>query len=1638
MLVTAASGDGGYDGAGYGNASPWFPAASPYVVSVGGTALRKASSSRGWSEEVWTGSGSGCSSAEQKPAWQTDTGCPHRTDNDVAAVAAPETPVSVFLQGNWQLVGGTSAASPLVAGIEAHASAFAHTLPGADGFYSDPAARFDVTSGSNGECEIAYFCNAEAGYDAPTGVGSPNGALTLTALPPIAGTDSPTAVSGSGATLTGTVDPQGSETKYQFEYGHTTAYSKKTPEPPGSAGAGSERRSVTQTLSGLEANTVYHYRLVATNSRSETSDGEDTVFKTAAPTVSGVAPNVGSPNGGNQVTITGTNFVGVSAVKFGSQPATSVVVNSETSITANVPTEVAGNRTVDVTVTTPWGTTPTSAADHYTYERVLWSVTSLPIPSESATTELFGASCASSEYCVAVGRYQVPYTGYAEVWKTSKWSEQAIAKPAEGNESELWSASCTSATACTAVGDYDTKASSVKLPLAERWNGSEWSVQSVPAPSGAQETTLSGVSCPSASECFAVGHTKNSSGTVLPYAARWQNGTWVEQAVAIPPNSGAVTAFTSVSCGSGTFCMAVGYSNGEPGVIGSGVVLAERWSGSAWSIASPPNPSGASKAQITSVSCPTSNFCTAIGSALTSSWTSEIFRWTGSEWSTETTIPTPTGRQGGPAAVSCTSAQFCAAVGSYEVSPFHWVSLAETWNGTSWIVEQTLTRPGKYLGEPYTEGQGNQLNAVACSQASTCVAAGYLGIGAFGHQIAMTRGETLAPPTVTTGAAKATSYRTATLHGSITPNQWFTRYYFEYGPTTSYGAKAPAPDAKVSSETSAEEVQQTVLLPPGRTYHYRLVGHNEGSIAYGQDRTITMRSVSTVNGAPTLTSSIGSQGSGNGQLNGPQGAAIDSQNNLWVADGGNNRIEEFNEKGEYVSKFGSEGTGNGQFKGPKGPAIAPNGSLWVSDSGNGRIQKCSTTGECTSYGKGHLFEPTVLAVAPNGNVWVADPRYGRVEEFNEKGEFIREVTSVGDPAGVAVDAQGNVWVSNYTGNSVIELDGETGGTITQFGKSGSGNGTLNGPTAISVDANGDLWVVDDYNSARVQEFTPAGEYITHFGGGFYYPSALAVSSGFAYLEVGNSVQKWNIGAPTLTSSIGSQGSGNGQLNGPQGAAIDSQNNLWVADGGNNRIEEFNEKGEYVSKFGSEGTGNGQFKGPKGPAIAPNGSLWVSDSGNGRIQKCSTTGECTSYGKGHLFEPTVLAVAPNGNVWVADPRYGRVEEFNEKGEFIREVTSVGDPAGVAVDAQGNVWVSNYTGNSVIELDGETGGTITQFGKSGSGNGTLNGPTAISVDANGDLWVVDDYNSARVQEFTPAGEYITHFGGGFYYPSALAVSSGFAYLEVGNSVQKWNIGAPTLTSSIGSQGSGNGQLNGPQGAAIDSQNNLWVADGGNNRIEEFNEKGEYVSKFGSEGTGNGQFKGPKGPAIAPNGSLWVSDSGNGRIQKCSTTGECTSYGKGHLFEPTVLAVAPNGNVWVADPRYGRVEEFNEKGEFIREVTSVGDPAGVAVDAQGNVWVSNYTGNSVIELDGETGGTITQFGKSGSGNGTLNGPTAISVDANGDLWVVDDYNSARVQEFTPAGEYITHFGGGFYYPSALAVSSGFAYLALEDKVQKWAVVE
>ncbi|HWC83073.1 MAG TPA: peptidase S8 [Pseudonocardiaceae bacterium] len=172
VVLTASSGDGGF--------GVEFPAAAGSVVAVGGTSLTKSGSTRGWSETAWSGAGSGCSAVIAKPTWQKDTGCARRTVADVSAVADPNTGVAVFDStasggmSGWMEFGGTSVASPIIASVYALAGNAASANSAAT-LYADTGDLNDVTSGSNGSCGGTYLCTAKAGYDGPTGLGTPDG-----------------------------------------------------------------------------------------------------------------------------------------------------------------------------------------------------------------------------------------------------------------------------------------------------------------------------------------------------------------------------------------------------------------------------------------------------------------------------------------------------------------------------------------------------------------------------------------------------------------------------------------------------------------------------------------------------------------------------------------------------------------------------------------------------------------------------------------------------------------------------------------------------------------------------------------------------------------------------------------------------------------------------------------------------------------------------------------------------------------------------------------------------------------------------------------------------------------------------------------------------------------------------------------------------------------------------------------------------------------------------------------------------------------------------------------------------------------------------------------------------------------------
>jgi subtilase family serine protease len=170
IAITASTGDSGYQGASY-------PASSTYVTAVGGTTLKMSGTTR-VSETVWSGAGSGCSTSNTAVAPSSfNTGCAKRAMADVSAAADPNTGgLSTYSptsnrSSTWSQWGGTSESSPIIAAVYALAGGgYSNATP-----YAHASSLNDITSGSNGSCPTTQWCNARAGWDGPTGLGTPNG-----------------------------------------------------------------------------------------------------------------------------------------------------------------------------------------------------------------------------------------------------------------------------------------------------------------------------------------------------------------------------------------------------------------------------------------------------------------------------------------------------------------------------------------------------------------------------------------------------------------------------------------------------------------------------------------------------------------------------------------------------------------------------------------------------------------------------------------------------------------------------------------------------------------------------------------------------------------------------------------------------------------------------------------------------------------------------------------------------------------------------------------------------------------------------------------------------------------------------------------------------------------------------------------------------------------------------------------------------------------------------------------------------------------------------------------------------------------------------------------------------------------------
>jgi hypothetical protein len=469
-----------------------------------------------------------------------------------------------------------------------------------------------------------------------------------------------------------------------------------------------------------------------------------------------------------------------------------------------------------------------------------------------------------------------------------------------------------------------------------------------------------------------------------------------------------------------------------------------------------------------------------------------------------------------------------------------------------------------------------------------------------------------------------------------------------------------------------------------------------------------------------------------------------------------NRVETFNEKGEFQQAFGSEGTGNGQFKDPRGLTIDAKGDIWVADSGNDRVEELSESGEylgkfgAKGAGDGQLEAPSDLALASNGDVYLADTGNDRVEELGAKGEYLGQFGAVGAaggqfdaPTGLALDAKGDVLVTDSANNRVQELTSSGqfirawGAGVITAGASGTGDLATGSDEVTSV-------ITTEKAFLEGQTVTgsgiPAGTTITKVTTGVGAASTLTLSNPVTETKTGD----------VLTVA---EGAGNVPTNDQQTLAV-------KATGGTFKLGF-----ETTSPTAAATTGVLAFNATAATVQAALEALPNIGAGNVKVtggpgDETGSTPYTVTF-QGALADTKVAALSAESadltnssdtkgtaTAVITQEGASAFEVCTEAVSCIQGVASglpggMSTPGAVVVEpAGGDAYVTD-TGDDRVEKFGEKGEYLSQFGTNGGGDGQLNGPKALALDGKGDVLVLDSGND-RVESFSEGGEFLSAFG------------------------------------------------------------------------------------------------------------------------------------------------------------------------------------------------------------------------------------------------------------------------------------------------------
>ena len=310
------------------------------------------------------------------------------------------------------------------------------------------------------------------------------------------------------------------------------------------------------------------------------------------------------------------------------------------------------------------------------------------------------------------------------------------------------------------------------------------------------------------------------------------------------------------------------------------------------------------------------------------------------------------------------------------------------------------------------------------------------------------------------------------------------------------------------------------------------------------------------------------------------------------------------------------------------------------------------------------------------------------------------------PAGMAVDASGNIWVADFHSNGLSKL-GPTGAPLS--GTGGFSGGGLDGPAYVAIDSSGNAWVTN-YEGSSISKFSSSG----------------SVAAGSPY---------------TL-----------GGLSSPWGIAIDQSGHVWAADQGNNSISEFSSSGSPITS--SSGITTGGLDYPLGIAIDISGDVWVANGHAYSLSEFNSSGTANTnspFTGGGLIAPLGVAVDSAGNVWASNIYSGAnsLSKLNSSGSPLSPASTgytgggLDEPYAVAIDGAGNVWAPNYSGNTISEFTSSGTQICAPFDDiipcpNGYTGGGLSEPADIAIDGSGNVWVTNygSYNGTNITEFVGA--------------------------------------------------------------------------------------------------------------------------------------------------------------------------------------------------------------------------------------------------------------------------------------------------------------